>query len=176
MCDEKWDELRLVDCKTFLGKESLMESAKYLSGSTQDRFGHRSKSRYGPYPKGLYGFNWLCHQAANAFTSKKWGFRRVVFWPMIFYGFTGNRGISNVKTTCPETHAYLPCVSGAGCCGQCYPALLPPFHGKGYNLKRGWHPAEEPKKEWIKTDFMYEIEHINNCGWDYVPKYAPIPQ
>jgi hypothetical protein len=167
------DELRLVDYKIFSGKESLIESAKYLSATLPDQSGHLCRSRYGVYPMGRYGFNWLCHQAANAFACRKWGITPVLYWPMIFYSLMGNRETSDVSSErCTETaHPCLPCVSGAGCCGQRYPTSID-FRGRGYNLELGWHPT----KEWIKMiNFKYEKYEIPICGWDEVV-YSSIPQ
>jgi hypothetical protein len=164
------DELRLVDCEIFIGENSLQESAEYLSGTSPQDHGRRCKSRYGAYPKGDYGINWVCHQAANAFAHTKWKFTPVLYYPIIFYSFMGNKGISDVTTDkCPETHACLPCVSGARCCGQSSPAG---FKGLGYNLQRGWHPT---RGKWINTDFQYEeLPIINTCEWDDYPRYNPM--
>jgi hypothetical protein len=149
---------------------------RQLLGSTEDANGKECRARYGAYPQGAYGLNWVCHQACNAFTTVKWELAPV-YYPIsdALYGYIGSAGLSDVVDPCKcplaPWGASHCAVAGhpAACWGTAY--LVAPAWGN--NLFSGFHP----EKGWLNTECQYNEEPIglHVPGWDFPPITTSVP-
>lgn len=64
------DNLRLC---AYLIFRCFEDARQYIFGFTPGPQGHYRRVRACAYSVGTYGLNWVCHQNANAFTSRRWG-------------------------------------------------------------------------------------------------------
>jgi hypothetical protein len=136
---------------------------KKLRGVTADKNGHRCRTRYAAFPEGGYGTDWVCHQAANAFTLKKWN--KLPIHYSVSYIHWGDYGdMTDITAPCQchfeqANHACIPGASGTGCCKNwCYQAC----RAWGYGLSEGWHPT----KGWIDTEAKFNSHKVKIPGPD----------
>jgi hypothetical protein len=156
------DELREVYRTSRNSPDSVI---KVLRGVRADSNGKRCRTRYGAFPNGSYGLQWVCHQACNTFAKTKWSIVPIHYSvSSVPFGDTGNWGVTDIKAPCEcAADGYSAnhcCVPGSGCCmnntyGQ--------GSGNGYGMSVGWHPT----KGWIDTECKFDSVAVPIPGWDY---------
>jgi hypothetical protein len=164
------DEIREITRVYYYGADSFSRLQKYFFGTTPDHDGSRCRARYGAYPMGAYGTDWVCHQSCNAFAAVKWNMLPVFYiYAAILFDEVGGQGLADIDAPCQciDTSANHCCIPGNYCCwghtwGQ--------GDGWGYALSSGWHP----KKGWIDTECKFTTHIINIDGWDKGPFIHPL--
>jgi hypothetical protein len=142
-------------------------------GTSADDSGARCRGRYGAYPRGLYGVNFVCHQNINAFARVKWGIYPVWRWESLaLFGLEGLLGVGDIVNPCkcPVTGvSHVGCIPGAGCCcvGQGNAAVCEAFEFNrgtdcGHGLGSAWHPT----KGWMASEFRYKECPVEIPGAD----------
>jgi len=156
------DNLRLV----MSIEGSADEVLKVLKGTSPDANGKRCRTRYGAFPNGLYGANWVCHQTCNSFAKTKWKIVPVTYSVSAALGETGNSGITDIRAACEcgvTNKSNHCCVPGEDCC---YNWDFGELSGWGYGLSQGWHPT----KNWINTECRFDSVAVPIPGWDEEPQ------
>jgi len=123
---------------------------KHLYGTTPDANGKRCRGRYGAYPVGAYGVNWVCHQACNAFAVKRWNLTPIFYPEDLLFGPYGSLGIADSKAECKcmDGGARHCCIPGNDCC-------LATTYGKGSGHGAGLASGWNPDKGWIGLECQF---------------------
>jgi hypothetical protein len=163
------DELREVARFYWEGEDSPNQLSKHIYGTTADNKGERCRARYGAYPMGFYGVNWVCHQNCNAFAYVKWNILPVFFFVSAGFGLLGNLDIADVNAPCEclDTSENHCCVPGNDCC---WATAYGVGGGWGHLLSGGWHS----EMGWIGTECKFAENPVDINGWDEGPEAVPI--
>jgi hypothetical protein len=167
---ESNDELILLDEQYFSEPESAKQ---YLRGQTPDPGGNYYPVRACSYPVGTYGINWVCHQNANAFTERKYGWKRIDYLTTLIYGTCGNfywpiigpEPVSTRKCRVPGCYPHFGGIPGSSLYYNIAPQyggllgvfLDPLMRGAGYGLHESWDPQQQA---WRPTNAAYTEESI----------------
>lgn len=168
------DTLREVLAYDAYGPNALEILDHKTFGTSTDSNSAQCRSRFGAYPIGIYGRNFVCHQAINVFAFIKWGIVPVSYiWSDNLFGSLGTHGSADITNECKclgifdvleMGRANHACIPGVGCCDSWVPTV--PTGGDGYNLSRGWHSGRGRD---VDTEFRYKVKVVGIAGWDEPP-------
>jgi len=171
------DKLELKACVSLSDYNDLMRLA-YGIAPTDD--GKYFPMRAVSYCVGTYGFDWVCHQLANAFALRRWNLIVVTNSPFqLAFGLVGRKHISRRKDMWGGIHN--GCIPGE----HCYYTTVPPYatdpatsqiialgtSGNGSGLGHFWNPIKGKmvptgaKWQQVTIPFSGLSRHRTEPGW-----------
>lgn len=150
---------------------ALAKARKWIFGVTPNK---NWRIKACSYPMGNYGICWVCHQCANAFSYRKWGYYPVHEFTELFFGLDGVMGIS--EHICQHPDLGGPIHVGGVPGNECFYNVWPPhaepisghivddlMDGHGWGLDKYWDG-----KKWSDTNAGYTRKEVPilESSWD----------
>lgn len=155
---------------------------KFANGQTAAGDGKRYPIRACAYSVGMWGVHWLCHQNANAFTLRKWGFCLNDYPTNIIFGCFGDYPGIQISRRKDPLWQYEPLRGGIPG-NQLYYHIVPPYGGMpeyllmdalmdggGYNLDEVWNAN---KNRWKSTHADYNRRSVPFEGSNVLSVMSP---